>query len=305
MLVCGWGDHLGEYRASELTAGFKREQYIGLLVVFGVLALPAAALTKPTLVNFNALAALFVVANVTGSIAASWQNIFVPYTMQQAAPIEELSPAARLEALRLETSDEQDELRTARERQGIRISVWGSNAVYLGVTIFLLITLGLAYVNADTQVNAGLYVTTASGVICMVCALAGWRFLPSPPSTPTDSFLTLPFKTCKSSSIALMQSPLSGAESLATPRRSSFSSPTPSISIQHSPLAPSSPTSSTCRSAPPSSSLLHGTSSARVLPSLARPPFCFSFPGRGSHSSTGPSAPWSSSRSSPCGVSSA
>jgi hypothetical protein len=57
---------------------------------------------------------------------------------------------------------------------------------------------GLAYVNADTQINAGLYVTTAAGVICIVCALAGWRFLPSPPSTPTESsFITLPFRTCE------------------------------------------------------------------------------------------------------------
>lgn len=122
--------------------------------------------------------------------------------MQEAAPIEVLSASARLEALDKITGTESKVLRQKREMEGVKISVWGNNALYLGTTIFFAITIGLSYINANTQINAGLYVTTASGIVCIACALGGWRFLPVPSTKSLDhgqSFWLLPFKTCMSS----------------------------------------------------------------------------------------------------------
>jgi hypothetical protein len=188
-----------------LMTGYKREQYIFLLVVFGILALPAAGMTGMTLTNFNALAALFVVSSIIGSVSTAWQNVFVPYTMEKAAPISSLSTTARLDTHShgidsAHSSNELAALRSKREREGLKISVWGSNALYLGVSLFFCITIGLSYINADAQVNAGLYVTSASGGACIICALAGWKFLPVPDNKEMkegDSFWLIPFKTCE------------------------------------------------------------------------------------------------------------
>jgi hypothetical protein len=174
------------------------------LVIFGILALPAAGMTVMTLTNFTALGSLFVVSSIIGSVSTAWQNVFVPYTMDKAAPISNLSTTAQLEAHHQSQnnpvlSTELVGLRSKREREGLKISVWGSNALYLGVSIFFCITIGLSYINADAQVNAGLYVTSASGAVCIICALAGWRFLPVPDHKEMEegqSFWLLPFKTC-------------------------------------------------------------------------------------------------------------
>jgi hypothetical protein len=126
--------------------------------------------------------------------------------MQKAAPIETLSSQARLEALQgdNESNSESSLLRKKREKEGLKISVWGSNALYFGTTLFFVITIGLSYINADAQINAGLYVTSASGAVCIICALAGYKFLPTPDTkilNKGDSFLMLPFRTCKSGTI--------------------------------------------------------------------------------------------------------
>lgn len=163
----------------------------------GILALPAAGMTSLNLTTFNALAALFVVSSIIGSVSTAWQNVFVPYTMDKAAPITTALGTHHHEL----SEDDIIQLRNKREREGLKISVWGSNALYLGVTIFFCITIGLSYINADAQVNAGLYVTSASGAICIICALVGWRFLPVPNNKPMkqgQSFWLLPFSTCTS-----------------------------------------------------------------------------------------------------------
>jgi hypothetical protein len=153
------------------------------LVIFGILALPAAGMTAMTLTNFTALASLFVVSSIIGSVSTAWQNVFVPYTMDKAAPISNLSTTAQLEAHHQSQnnpvlSTELVELRSKREREGLKISVWGSNALYLGVSIFFCITIGLSYINADAQVNAGLYVTSASGAVAsFVHWLVGGSYL--------------------------------------------------------------------------------------------------------------------------------
>lgn len=223
-------------------ADHKREQYILLLVIFGVLALPAAGITSLTLTNFNALTALYITINIIGTAATAWQNIFVPYTMQKAAPIQVLSAQARQEALDKVSGNEAELLRRKRELEGVRISVWGNNALYLGTTIFFAITIGLSYINASTQINAGLYVTTAAGAVCVACAVGGWRFLPVPATKSLDhgqSFLMLPFKTCEFASLvaipiilpqadACPQSSTCGRVSRVTRKHSSSSSHTPS-----------------------------------------------------------------------------
>jgi hypothetical protein len=125
--------------------------------------------------------------------------------MEKAAPISSLSTTARLDTHShgidsAHSSNELAALRSKREREGLKISVWGSNALYLGVSLFFCITIGLSYINADAQVNAGLYVTSASGGACIICALAGWKFLPVPDNKEMkegDSFWLIPFKTCE------------------------------------------------------------------------------------------------------------
>jgi hypothetical protein len=162
-------------------------------------------MTGMSLTNFNALAALFVVSSIIGSISTAWQNVFVPYTMEKAAPITSLSSAARIDThahgiTSADLTEEVTQLRQKREREGLKISVWGSNALYLGVSLFFCITIGLSYINADAQVNAGLYVTSASGAVCVICALAGWKFLPVPETkemNKEESFWLLPFSTCQ------------------------------------------------------------------------------------------------------------
>jgi hypothetical protein len=177
----------------------KREIYIFLLVLYGVLAIPAAGLTRLSLTTFNSLSAIYVIFNTIGTVVTTIQNIFIPYTMQQAAPIDTLSTKSRNEVLLHGEDEEIKRLNTARELEGLKISVWGYNSLAAGTAIFLAITIGVSKVNADTQVNAGLYVTTASGVLCVACALVGWKCLPSPAAKPWDkdvSIWKLPFLTC-------------------------------------------------------------------------------------------------------------
>ncbi|WVW78068.1 hypothetical protein I302_100019 [Kwoniella bestiolae CBS 10118] len=181
LLICGWGDYLP----------FKREQYISFTILYGILALPAAGLTEYTLHNYTALIGLYVSFNIIGFMAGAWQNIFVPYTMQIAAP----SPTTIVAtAASSELSDTQvalapaghvpdmetDESRRVRETEGVKISVAGNSALNIGMAIFFLITIGLAHANAHASMYAGLYMTTTAGGICILLAGAGWRFLPNP-----------------------------------------------------------------------------------------------------------------------------
>lgn len=67
LLVCGWGDHISEVAVwSWLTADYKREQYIGALLVYGSLCLPVAGLTHHTLRDYSFLIAIYTIFNIVG-----------------------------------------------------------------------------------------------------------------------------------------------------------------------------------------------------------------------------------------------
>lgn len=169
------------------------------MVAYGALILPAAGLTHYTRSDYNSLVGLYTSFNVVGFLAMAWMNIFVPYTMQKAAPINQLSDHAQADALDKVNDAEGDALRAKREREGLKISIFGGVSMNVATVIFYLITIGLSYASMDAQKNAGLYMTSAAGAVCIFCALAAWRFLPAPAGKAyTGSFLLLPLQTCKS-----------------------------------------------------------------------------------------------------------
>jgi hypothetical protein len=68
----------------------------------------------------------------------------------------------------------------------------------VSTVIFYLVTIGVSYASMEAQRNAGLYMTTAAGAVCIVCALSAWQFLPAPPGKPhSGSFWLLPLQTCE------------------------------------------------------------------------------------------------------------
>ena len=232
-----------------LTPAFKREQYIFGLVAYGALCLPAAGLTAYKLSVFNALAVLYSVFNIIGFLVQAWMNVFVPYTMHHVAPIETLSDSAKemIAAGHTDDSEEARRLRTVREREGLKMSVWGGNSMNVGLVIFYCITIGLVYASYKASLYAGLYMTTVAGGICIFTALAGWRFLPTPSGKPyaeDTPVWKLPFVTSESPSVCRhmtdLQFPISSKGYTSTQRHSSSSSPIPSTTTRPLPLAPSS-----------------------------------------------------------------
>ncbi|WWC89516.1 uncharacterized protein L201_004440 [Kwoniella dendrophila CBS 6074] len=203
LLICGWGDYLP----------FKREQYISFTVLYGVLALPVAGLTTYTKSNYTALIGLYTSFGIIGFMAGAWQNIFVPYTMHIAAPVSKVHEQENQQdqtdlefgqnSHTIPTTEELDEeesrqLRSLREKEGVKISASGNNALNIGMTIFYLITIGLSYANAQSSLYAGLYMSTAAGGICISLALSAWRFLPDPKQTKSSegaSWLYIPLRT--------------------------------------------------------------------------------------------------------------
>ncbi|KAL1413838.1 hypothetical protein Q8F55_001622 [Vanrija albida] len=184
LFVCAWGDHMR----------LKREQYILLVCMYGALCLPAAGLTAYNISNYYGLISLYIIFAVVGYLVIAWGNIFVPYAMQAAAPIEDLPARARLDALNSIDGDERRALRARREEEGLKISVGGSVSLNIAMVLFSVITIGISYATMDARKNAGMYMTTVSGVVCILCALAGWRFLPSPqPTAHNGNWWLLPF----------------------------------------------------------------------------------------------------------------
>lgn len=178
--------------------GYKREQYIFLVIIYGALCLPAAGLTVYNLSNYYGFIWLYTIFGVVGYLVIAWGNIFIPYTMQAAAPIEDLSAQARLDALDKIDGEGRKELRAKREMEGLKISVGGTVALNVAVVLFNVITIGISYATMDAQKNAGLYMTTVSGAVCIICALLGWPFLPSPaPIAYEGRWWLLPFTVCE------------------------------------------------------------------------------------------------------------
>jgi hypothetical protein len=190
-------------------SAYKREQYVGFLCIYGALVLPTAALTAYNMSNYTALLALYVVFNIIGFVAGAWQNVFVPYLMQKAAPMASLmqphtpSSSSTTTPIPLADALEDDHLKQVqqvREREGVKISVAGNNALNLGMTVFYAITIGISYASASASLYAGLYMTTAAGALCIVLAIAAWRFLPAPrerQKRQEETWLTIPVETCE------------------------------------------------------------------------------------------------------------
>lgn len=198
-----------------LLSGYKREQYTCFVVIYGILAVPVAGLTAYSLDTFNAFIGLYVSFNIAGFLAGAWLNVFVPYAMQRAAPDKAAVGPRPFTATdnrpqqdvfasgnQSQSRDDPDigDTRLERERQGVKISVAGNNALNVGMLSFFLITIGLTYASAEASIYAGLYMTTTAGGICILLALAAWRFLPEPtfvvPVTGRP-WWSLPFYTCK------------------------------------------------------------------------------------------------------------
>lgn len=278
--VAGAGDHMSEctYLLVKLnsfcsqsnlvgTTDYKREQYIFFLLLYGAFCLPAIALTDMNLSTFNALSGLYVAFNVIGFLVQVWGNIFVPYTMREMTDAElqsdatlhsfgavaALAPAASTsEPITLEEEPHKASSRPERELRGVRMSVWGSNALNISSLLFSFVVLGLTWSSA---MNAGLTMTTVAGVVCVVLTLVAWPMLPKPAGHPLPedkTWLSLPFTTCEydhalfvlASSHLLrifvsLQSWICSAASFATRTLSASCWPTPSMSTPCSPLDPS------------------------------------------------------------------
>ena len=160
-----------------------------MLIVYGALCLPVASLTTLSYHNYTTLAVLYTIFNTVGFIAGAWMNIFVPYVMQQAVP----------SFTKVNLGGSIDEYRKNREEKGLQTSVWGGVSMNVGIVGVFIVTIGVSYANSATAANAGLYMTSAAGGICIIAALAGWRFLPLPPATSSldgKNFWSLPVHTC-------------------------------------------------------------------------------------------------------------
>lgn len=157
-------------------------------------------MTAYTLPMFDAIAVIYTIFTALGFLVQAWMNIFIPYTMNAAAPIGRLSVDARRTALTGQDDAEIRRMRTIREIEGIKMSVFGTFSMTLGMAILFVVTIGVTYANELAQLNAGMYVTTAAGAACIFAALGGWRFLHAPSGRPFAEGVPvwkIPFVTCK------------------------------------------------------------------------------------------------------------
>lgn len=148
--------------------------------------------------TFNAYSGLYVTFNTIGFITQAWMNIFIPYTMRKAAPIEadqtDTLPASEPEEIDL------DQVRIKREREGVSISVWGGNAQNASTIVFYCITIGLLNVSSA---YAGLYMTTGAGAFLILISLVALPFLPRVGGLPLPDgwnakfIFSVPWKTCE------------------------------------------------------------------------------------------------------------
>ncbi|KAK0536740.1 hypothetical protein OC835_001931 [Tilletia horrida] len=197
LIVSGLGDRMS----------FQREQFIFFLFGYGALCTPFAGLTATDLPTFNAYAGLYVVFNIFGFLVQVWAKIFIPYLMYAA----EESPGGTFAGspAALESEDDgtsvwsEKQRREQRERAGLSMNLWGGNALNSSQIIIIVIAIGVTYVSA---LYAGLYMTTAGGIVCAVLALVAGPFLPAPSrrhSTDLDGT-----DTGKSTWARLLMSPL-------------------------------------------------------------------------------------------------
>ncbi|KAK4560577.1 hypothetical protein LTR86_005774 [Recurvomyces mirabilis] len=194
LIVSGIGDRFS----------FQREQYVLMLVVYGVLCLPVAGLKAMTEKTFTTFAVLYVLSNVVGFVASAWSNIFVPYAMQGTPAIDASEGGEATSGIPPNAGQLDDHHHTLgkhsrrqKEQSGLSMSAWGWNGLNAGQLIIYVIVFGLTYVNS---LFVGLYTTTAAGALCIVLVLAAWHLLPSPvrqhDNAPTTmaGWLGLPFQ---------------------------------------------------------------------------------------------------------------
>ena len=176
--------------------GHKREQYVALIIAYAALALPSAALKTADNSTFAALAALYVIFNLLGFLAGNWGKYIVPHVMfsldrrggkdNEAAGSQEATSAQRKDQRK----------RIDRETRGTKASVWGNNALSIGQIAVLVLTIGVSYASDN---SAGLYVSTASGVVGIIVTLAAWLLLPvaspGPQVDRTANMFFTPFHT--------------------------------------------------------------------------------------------------------------
>lgn len=123
-------------------------------------------------------------------------NIFIPYAMH--ASTDEVSDVTKADDLEETSDDLNNGLRARQETEGLKMSVWGGVSMNVGLILFYGVTVALSRTSDNAKANAGLYMTTAAGVVCIACALAGWKYLPNPAGKPYEgSFWLLPFRTCE------------------------------------------------------------------------------------------------------------
>jgi MFS family permease len=172
LLLSGVSDHLG----------FYREQYVGLLVIYGAFCLPVAGLQGLDTATFTAFSGLFVTFNVVGFVAGPLLNSFTALVMYSAEEVQASSTVQDIESkppgIELATDWIEEVSQANREKQGVSMSVWGAVGLYGSQAVLFCIGIGLTYTNATT---GGLYLTTASGAFCILCVLLAWPLLPSRP----------------------------------------------------------------------------------------------------------------------------
>ncbi|TRX92646.1 hypothetical protein FHL15_006573 [Xylaria flabelliformis] len=180
LIISGIGDYLN----------YQREQYVVQLIIYGILCLPIASLRGNDLMTFNTLSGLYVVFNVIGFIAGAWMNIFIPFVMHK-------SEGSESSSFQQPSNNDEGLARKAIE-DGMKMGVWGSNGLSAGQIVLYVISIGLTFVSAA---YAGLYTTTAAGVLCIIISLIAWRLLPAPKpksgqkEKTTREWLMLPLAT--------------------------------------------------------------------------------------------------------------
>ena len=146
MIVSGIGDRMH----------YQRAQYVLMLVLYGILCLPIAGLKGFTEKNFTTFAVLYVIFNIVGFIAVAWQNVFVPYAMQQTLVDEassELRPTTPVEPLdNANTLDDRDVYK--KEQSGLSMSVWGQNGWNTGQALIYVVVIGLTYGKLENVIGS-------------------------------------------------------------------------------------------------------------------------------------------------------
>ncbi|KAI1846241.1 hypothetical protein JX265_010618 [Neoarthrinium moseri] len=154
----------------------------GAIVLYGVLAIPSYWLTDPTITNFNALFALYVVFGVVTSILIALLNIYIPHCMRAAG--HDLAANQLDEPSKPSHAYESPKEGKAR-KYGFAMTIFGMLANNISAALILAIVAILSgtLVGASQQ-SAGLLVTTVVGFVTVVAAVGSFLGLPALSAKP-------------------------------------------------------------------------------------------------------------------------